>query len=125
MAATTRSRSQRVIATVAILASIAVVLITTGLDDPGIPVTPTRVFGVVVPALVIAVGIDMLVGSGVAVGDDAFPTLSQALVGLVWAGYLGAGLAFLVAGYTGWIVLTHLAIAIGAGALVAVGLARR
>lgn len=125
MAATTRSRSQRVIAIFAILAAVVAVLVTTGLNEPPVSLTPASVYGLVVPGLVIAVGIDMLVGAAVEAGDDGFPTLSQALVVLAWTCYLGAGLAFLAAGYTGWIVVTHLVIAVGAGVVAVVGLSRR
>jgi hypothetical protein len=79
----------------------------------GLTFTPRIVFGTIAPLIVVVVALGRLFGSETLVTDEI--TLTHLAVAAVWAVYLIAGLALLSAGFTGWVVLVNVAVAVGAG----------
>lgn len=100
-----------VVTLVAALASFAV---TEGplLTQPA-ALTPRPVFGVLVPLLAVVVSLGHLFGSDQPVQEGW--TLTHVALAGVWGLYLLAGLVLVSAGFTGWVVLGNLTIAIAAG----------
>jgi len=74
---------------------------------------PQLVFEVLVFLLFIVICLGYLFGSAPTSQEEW--TFTDIAMASVWALYLLAGLAFVLSGFTGWVVLTHLAIAIGGG----------
>jgi hypothetical protein len=75
--------------------------------------TPRMVFGVLATLIVVTVALGRLFGSYQSVQEGWTPT-HVALAG-VWTLYLLAGIGLVLVGYTGWVVLANLLVAIGAG----------
>lgn len=76
-------------------------------------ITPQTVFGVLATLIVIVVALGRLFGSDQSVQEGW--TLTHAAVAGVWALYLLAGLGLVLTGFTGWVVLGNLTVAIVAG----------
>ncbi|MFB6162289.1 MAG: hypothetical protein ABEJ86_02455 [Halococcoides sp.] len=83
---------------------------------------PQFVFGTVVSLLFVVVGFTVLFGPEQSIYEGW--TIFDLAIASVWALYLGAGLALLAAGFTGWQVLGHLTLAVGAGIGFVVGYVR-
>jgi hypothetical protein len=100
---------------VAIVAAVGSFAITQGSEivAPPYTLTPRTVYGVIAPLIVVVVALGQLFGSDTPVGEKI--TLTHVAIGITWAIYLLAGVALVIAGYTGWVVLGNLAIAISAG----------
>lgn len=74
---------------------------------------PGVVFGAIIPLPFVSVGYKAVFESEQSI-DEGW-TIIDFAIGSVWLLYLGASLALLAAGFTGWQVLVHLAIAVAAG----------
>ena len=74
---------------------------------------PQLVFDVLITIFGIVVCLGYLFGSAPTSQEEW--TFTDIAIASVWALYLLAGLAFVLSGFTGWVVLAHLAIAIGGG----------
>jgi len=80
---------------------------------------PGVVFGAVISLLIVSVGFTVLFGPEQSIYEGW--TIVDVALASVWALYLGAGLALLGAGFSGWQVFVHLTIAVGAGIAFVVG----
>lgn len=100
------------LAIVAALASFAVTEGATILRSPA-DLSPNVVFGVLMTLLVIVIALGFLLGTLQPIDEGV--TFTHLAVGIVWAVYLLAGLAFISVGYTGWIVISHLIVGVGGG----------
>lgn len=99
----------------ALVAAVGSFAVTQGpvLLERGLTLTPTTVFGTIAPLIVVVVALGRLFGSETLVTEEI--TLTHLAVVVVWAVYLLAGLALLSAGFTGWVVLVNVAIAVSGG----------
>lgn len=75
--------------------------------------TPQTVYGVLAALIVAVVALGQLFGSNQPVQEGW--TFTHMVIAGVWALYLLSGLILVLAGFTGWVVLGNLAIAILAG----------
>lgn len=99
-----------VVALVAAVGSFAVTIA----SEP-LTFTPRTVFGVTATLIVVVVALGGLFGSNTPVREGV--TYAHLALVLVWLVYLFAGVALVLAGFTEWVVLSNLAIAVGAGLL--------
>lgn len=76
-------------------------------------ITPNTVFGVLATLLVAVVSLGRLFGSDQSVQEGW--TFTHGLIAGIWALYIVAGLMLILVGFTGWVVLGNLTIAIVAG----------
>lgn len=75
--------------------------------------TPRTVFGVVATLIIVSVALGRLFGSDQSVQEGW--TLTHVALAGVWTLYLLAGIGLVLVGYTGWVVLANLLVALGAG----------
>lgn len=97
---------------VATIASFAVSQGLTLFTGPG-KLNPRLVFGVLATLIVVVVALGRLFGSDQTVQEGW--TLTHIAVASVWTLYLFSGLGLVLSGFTGWVVLGNLAIAVVAG----------
>lgn len=79
--------------------------------------SPREVFAVLVPAIIVVVGLTMVFGTETPVHESF--TLSAAVLPFVIAVYLLVAVALVARGHTGWVTLSHLAVAAGGASVLA------
>ena len=109
-------RSKRAIVYVfALVAAVGSFAVTQGpeLADRSVTFTPDTMFGIIAPLIVVVVALGQLFGSRTPVSEGI--TLTHLAIASVWVVYLLAGIGLVSVGYTGWMVLLNLLVAVSAG----------